>query len=412
MRHIFCVLSLHNITNSYINFFRVVIMTFLKGTLALSLSLILSACGGDGYFGKENGSSDNNSNTTDPDKVLAQSTLDSLKKEGQYLFGNYDPNDATTAKGYIDHSLDTFAQGPLQLAVDAKKLFDKDKSKFIYREKCMDSGFYANTGCYILFGDNEIKSALSIVNPQKYINWDFDVNDNEISGMKLSEDQINHFTGKTMLIIFDNRNTDKKYNDIWVTGVFGYPYKQSWGLTQSDQVRIVSMNETDSNYKVTITYNDETTETKGALSIYKDPTSTDGGLYVLQNNSGFDVLINDNPNTPDIEPVIFTINSVPGDPTALATYRIGASGLHTLNIPSISSISGTRIENESPSSNTNSFTGSIFLQGNNIFNFKNAANGTILKFKHIFNGITYEGESINNNGTVTTKLSQPSGLTY
>src|SRR5690606_18503545 len=119
-------------------------------------------------------------------------------------------------------------------------------------------------------------------NPQKYINWDFDVNDDEVSGMKLSQEQIDAFTGKTMIIIFDNRNTDKKYNDVWVTGVFGYPYKQSWGLTQTDQLRIVSMNEADSNYQVTLTYEDQTTETKGALSIYRDPTSTDGELYVLR----------------------------------------------------------------------------------------------------------------------------------
>ena len=393
-------------------------MNFIKGALCLTLTGLLSACGGgsDGYYNNNAGSSSGGGSVTTPttpeNLAQAKTTLDALKKEGQYLFGNYDPSNKDIPKGFIDHAMDTFSQGPLQLAIDAKKAFELDPNQFFYRAKCMDSGVYANTGCYILFGDTEIKQALNSINPNTYTNWDFDVNDNEIEGMKLSKEQIDHYTGKTMIIIFDNRNADKKYNDIWITGVFGYPYKQTWGLTQEDQLRIVSMNEADSNYQITLTYNNQTIETKGALSIYKDPTSTDGGLYVLQNNSGFDVLINDNPNTPDIEPVIFTINSVPGDPTALATYRIGASGLHTLNIPSISSISGTRIENESPSSNTNSFTGSIFLQGNNIFNFKNAANGTILKFKHIFNGITYEGESINNNGTVTTKLSQPSGLTY
>lgn len=392
-------------------------MKFTQGTLTLALAILLSACGGggsDGYYQNTTAPSTGNNNsgdgsTTTPTET-AQTLLDSLKKEGQYLFGNYDPNDATKAKGYIDHAMDTFSQGPLQIALDAKKLFDQDKSNFFYREKCMDSGTYANTGCYILFGDNTIKSALNTVNPNKYTNWDFDVNDNEVSGMKLSEEQINKFTGKTMIIIFDNRNTDKKYNDIWVTGVFSYPYKQSWGLTQTDQLRIISMNETDSNYQVTLTYDDQTTETKGALSIYRDPTSTDGELYVLQNNSAFDVLTNDNPNTPEVESVSFSINSIPGDTATLATYRIKANLDQVLDIPSVSAISGTRIENETPNTNAKSFTGSIHLEGPNIFTFKNAANGTILKFKHIFDGVTFEGQSVNNNGTISTTFTQPSGL--
>ncbi len=392
-------------------------MKLIKTTLAMTLSSLLVACGGGGSDGYYNDQSNNSGNTPPPitpstDLDEAQLTLNALKQEGQFLFGNYDATDATTAKGYIDHALDTFAQGPLQLAIDTKKAFDQNHNNFFYREKCMDSGTYANTGCYILFGDSEIRGVLNLVNPNKYTNWDFDVNDNEIDGMKLSEEQIDHFTGKTMIIIFDNRNADKKYNDIWVTGVFGYPYKQSWGIIQEDQLRIVSMNETDGNYQVTLTYQDQTTETKGALSIYKDPTSTDGELYVLQNNSGFDVLINDNPQTPDAEPVNFTINSVPGDATALATYRIGTTGMQTLNLPNVSSISGTRIENESPNNNAQSFTGSIFLEGTNIFTFKKALNGTKLKFKHIFNGITYEGESINNNGTISTALTRPSGLKF
>ncbi len=391
-------------------------MKFVQGTLVLTLATILTACGGggsDGYFNdNSNGNNDNGSGSTTTPADTAKAQLDILKREGQYLFGNYDPEDASTAKGYIDHSMDTFAQGPLQIALDAKKLFDKDQSAFFYREKCMDSGTYANTGCYILFGDEEIKAALNSVNPQKYTNWDFDVNDDEVSGMKLSQEQIDGFTGKTMIIIFDNRNTDKKYNDIWVTGVFGYPYKQSWGLNQKEQLRIVSMNEADSNYQVTLTYADETTETKGALSIYKDPTSTDGDLYVLQNNSSFDVLTNDNPNTPETESVSFTINSLPGDKASLATYRIKSNLVQILDIPSISAISGTRIENETPSTNSQNFTGSIYLEGTNIFTFKNALNGTVLKFKHVFNNVTFEGQSINNNGNVTTTLTQPASVKY
>ena len=47
---------------------------------------------------------------------------------------------------------------------------------------------------------------------------------------------------------------------------------------------------------------------KVLLSIYKDPTSKDDDLYVLQNNSSFDVLTNDNPATPEVETVNFVIN--------------------------------------------------------------------------------------------------------
>ena len=169
----------------------------------------------------------------------------------------------------------------------------------------------------------------------------------------------------------------------------------------------------DGQYQITAT-DPITSESKtyGALSIYKDPTSTDGDLYILQNNSSFDVFTNDNPNTPNIEPVTFSINSIPGDTTTLATYRIKNSLEQVLDLPNITAISGTRIENETPSSNTESFTGSIHLQGLNIFTFRNAANGSTLNFKHIFNNITFEGQSVNNNAKVTTTLLQPSGLKF
>lgn len=389
------------------------IMKFSKLAICLSLTSLITACGGgDGYYDNKENKNDPVNDTTTEDKLAAQKLLDQLKNEGQILFGNYDPNDPSTAKGYIDHALDTFAHGPLQLALDTKKLFDQDKSAFFYREHCMESGAYAQTGCYILFNDSTIKSALNKINPNYYSNWDFDVNDNEVSGMKLSEEQIDQFTGKTMIIIFDNRNADKKYNDIWVTGVFGYPYKQSWGLTQSEQLRIVSMNVDNSEYQVSLTYDDQTTETKGALSLYKDPTSTEGELYILQNNSSFDVLTNDNPNTPEVETVNFTINSVVGDPTLLASYRIKNNGQKVLHIPSVSAIVGKRIENESPSANAQNFDASILFEGDNIFTFKEAVNGTILKFKHNINGTTFEGTSTNINGQVETKLISPSTVKY
>lgn len=402
-------------------------MNFLKGTLALSLSYLLVACGGGGSDGYYDKATDNGSPTTPPEETIkAQKTLDLLKTEGQYLFGNYDPNDSTTAKGYIDHALDTFSQGPLQLAIDAKKLFDKDKSNFKYYDVCFageGNQLYENTPCYVLEGEANIKAALNKIAPNHYTNWDFNINKEQLNALKITPDQVSKFTGETFLIIFDNQNKDKAFNDIWVAGVFGYPYKQSWGLTQTDQLRIVSMNG-EGEYNVTVTPpqtsentdpsipTEDKSKTYGALSIYKDPTSKDGELYVLQNNSSFDVLINDNPNTPNVEPVSFLVSSVIGDPKALATYRIKSNLTQVLDLPSVSAISGTRIENEAPSANTQNFTGSIYLEGTNIFTFKNAANGSILKFKHIFDGITFEGQSVNNNGKITTTLTKPNNIKY
>ncbi|WP_446893026.1 hypothetical protein [Acinetobacter sp. NS4_7] len=93
-------------------------MNFLKGTLAVALTGLLTACGGggsDGYYGDTGATGGATpppqSNTS---TELAAKQLEILKREGQFLFGNYDSNDLDTAKGYIDHSLDTFAHGPLQ----------------------------------------------------------------------------------------------------------------------------------------------------------------------------------------------------------------------------------------------------------------------------------------------------------
>ncbi|MGZ2368065.1 hypothetical protein, partial [Citrobacter freundii] len=69
------------------------------------------------------------------DQELANSVLNSVKQEGKYLFGAYDLNNESLSKGYIDHALDTFAQGPLKLTLDIRKV-DLTKYNDHYREKC------------------------------------------------------------------------------------------------------------------------------------------------------------------------------------------------------------------------------------------------------------------------------------
>lgn len=94
-------------------------MGFIKSSLALALASLLVACGGGGSDGYYNNTKQNNETTTPGTSTpieIAKAELDILKREGQFLFGNYDPNDATTSKGYIDHALDTFHRALFNLA--------------------------------------------------------------------------------------------------------------------------------------------------------------------------------------------------------------------------------------------------------------------------------------------------------
>ena len=94
------------------------------------------------------------------------------------------------------------------------------------------------------------------------------------------------------------------------------------------------------------------------MSVYKDNTSTDGDLYVIQGGSGFNVLINDNPNVPFAEPISFVVNSTPGN-TNNATYRVRLGKNQVLSLPNITGIEGSRVENEAPTTNIQKFNGSI-----------------------------------------------------
>ncbi|MCG9480904.1 hypothetical protein MCL30_03775 [Acinetobacter pittii] len=381
----------------------------------ITLAAFLTACGGgsgDGYYNQNSSSGSTTPTTPSTDQELATSVLNSVKQEGKYLFGAYDINDEKLSKGYIDHALDTFAQGPLKLTLDIRKI-DLTKYSDHYRDKCFIKSTTDYRACYVFKGE-EIKSLLT-----GYGDWDFDITADDLKNIKLANDNISpnleDYQSNTRIYIFQNENNDKNFQDVTITGAFAYPFQQSWGLEQTKQKRFVLINSTTSDYKITtstIVQDPETGQptekevTTGAMSVYKDNTSTDGDLYVVQSGSGFNVLINDNPNVPFAEPISFIVNSTPGN-TNNATYKVKSSNQQILSLPNITSLEGSRVENESPTTNAQKFNGSIYLEGQNIFTFKQSLNGTTLNFKHVINGISIEGQSINQNGTVSTTLKTP-----
>ncbi|ENV96309.1 hypothetical protein F937_00008 [Acinetobacter calcoaceticus ANC 3680] len=391
-------------------------MKLTHGVCGVTLAAFLTACGGGGSDGYYNQNSNSGSTTTpttpSTDQELATSVLNSVKQEGKYLFGAYDLNDEKLSKGYIDHALDTFAQGPLKLTLDIRKV-DLTKYSDHYRDKCFIKSTTDYRACYVFKGE-EIKTLLS-----GYNDWDFDITADDLKNIKLASDNISpnleDYQSNTRIYIFENENNDKNFQDVTITGAFAYPFQQSWGLEQTKQKRFVLINSTTSDYKITTTtlvQDPETGQptekevTTGAMSVYKDNTSTDGDLYVVQGGSGFNVLINDNSNVPFAEPISFVVNSTAGN-TNNATYKVSQSGNQILSLSNISSLEGSRVENEAPTTNTQKFNGSIYLEGKDIFTFKQSMNGTTLNFKHLINGISIEGQSINQNGTFSTTLKTP-----
>ncbi|AVZ03649.1 hypothetical protein MKX19_04875 [Acinetobacter pittii] len=391
-------------------------MKLTQGVCGVTLAAFLTACGGGGNDGYYNQNSNSGSTTTpttpSPDQELATLVLNNVKQEGKYLFGAYDLNDGKLSKGYIDHALDTFAQGPLKLTLDIRKV-DLTKYSDHYRDKCFIKSTTDYRACYVFKGE-EIKTLLT-----GYNDWDFDITADDLKNIKLANDNISpnlqDYQSNTRIYIFENENNDKNFQDVTITGAFAYPFQQSWGLEQTKQKRFVLINAATSDYKITTTalvQDPETGQptekevTTGAMSVYKDNTSIDGDLCVVQGGSGFNVLINDNPNVPFAEPISFVVNSTPGN-TNNATYKVMANNHQILSLPSITSLEGSRVENESPTTNAQKFNGSIYLEGQNIFTFKQSLNGTTLDFKHVINGISIEGQSINQNGTVSTTLKTP-----
>lgn len=188
-------------------------MKFIKTTLTIALTGLLVACGGggsEGYYSNNSNTIENNpGGTPSTDIEAAQAQLDILKREGQFLFGNYDPNDATTAKGYIDHALDTFAQGPIQLSLDIRKIDLTAFKATNYRDKCFPLSKTDYRACYVFVGE-DIKKVLS-----GYSEWDFDITAEDLKNIKLQNDQITPnleaYQSNTRIYVFENENGDKNF---------------------------------------------------------------------------------------------------------------------------------------------------------------------------------------------------------
>ena len=164
--------------------------SLIKGTVLSASVMGLVACGGggsDGYYNQTpTPTEENPSGETETNTTSAYSFLETLNSEGKFLFGALDVTDDTQTKGYIDHAMDTFGNGSLEISLDARKAFEADPTQFTYLDNCMSEvGAYNQTGCYVLFGDDTdstLKDVLNSVSNNKYADWDFDVNDNEIAG--------------------------------------------------------------------------------------------------------------------------------------------------------------------------------------------------------------------------------------
>lgn len=395
-------------------------MGFIKSSLALALASILVACGGggsDGYY--NNNGSNVGSNPSQPStdgnatSVDAQKTFNSLKTESASLFGQSDPNQ----KGYIDHAIDAYAQSILKISQDIRNVDFTPYQTTNRKAKCFDESKSDYRACYVFIGD-EINKLLG----SKYDSWDFVIDDgkvdnqndqtpgDDLANIRLKSADITpnleSYYGETYLLVFENENKLKNLQDITISGAFSYPFAQTEGL----QKRFILINNETSDFNVTVTPPGATTSTViGALSIYKVPKTSDSSeYYVTEAGSGFNTLINDNTNVAFAEPINFGIDSELG--VAPSTYKI-LNNIETLNLPSVT-ISGTRVEHEQPTLNAKDFTGSIFLEGQNILDFKQSALNSILKFKHVINGVTYEGTSTNTSSGVVTTFISPNNIKY
>ena len=310
------------------------------------------------------------------------------------MFGQTDVN----AMGYIDHALDTYTQGILKLTQDLRSI-DLSNQTNNRKARCFPMSSVDTRACYV-FNGNEIKALLG----DQYTTWDFDISNEDVRNIRLKtadvSPSVEDYIGQTTIYIFENENPQKNFQDITIKGSFSYPFAQSMGL----QKRFILINAETSDFNLPGVNNEDQI---GALSIYKVPGTID--FYVTEAGSGFNTLINDNTNVSFAEPVNFRINSELG--VAPSTYQIDQNGIQSLNLPDVE-IEGTRVEHTPPTLNDQKFIGKIYLEGKNIFNFKDAGNDSTLKFDHIFNTVNYKGQSTIKNNQVETRLDAPINLRY
>ena len=394
-------------------------MKYISSVLTLSLVSLLSACGGGdsnysvhtsdiGFSDESNSNGGNKPNP--PITEDLQKTFNSLKIEAKSLFGH----STNENKGYVDHALDAYAQSLLKISQDIRGV-DFTQFKNNRLEKCFIESKIDYRACYVFTG-NEINTLLG----SKYNKWDFvidngidDENDSlapsdDLKNIRLKSEDITPaletYYGKTYLFVFENENKDKNLQDISIAGSFSYPFT----LNGKEQKRFILINKDTSDFKITATPQGQTTSIEmGALSIYKVPNAG-GEYYVTEAGSGFNTLVNDNLNVAFAEPVNFRIDSILG--VAPSTYKI-KNMVETLHLPSVT-INGTRVEHVSASLNDKELSGSIFLEGRNIFNFIDSPIGSTLKFNHTINNIKYVGSSERVSNGINTTFELPQNIKY
>jgi hypothetical protein len=67
-------------------------------------------------------------------------------------------------------------------------------------------------------------------------------------------------------------------------------------------------------------------------------------------------------------------------------------------LPNITAVSGQRIENETPTTNNKSISGSIYIEGKNVLNFLQAQAGSMISYNH---NLTVDADEKTVTGTVT-----------
>ena len=159
---------------------------------------------------------------------------------------------------------------------------------------------------------------------------------------------------------------------------------------------------TDGNFEYELTYSNS----KGAFTAFKDPTSVGGQIYQMGEGISMDLALNDRVTTPSIEIISFALaQNIANNQSN--RYFIGANGTKQLEL-----FGFTSKFKQSVSASDTQFTGNLKLTAPDVFQFKSLNSGTF-NYECTINDIRFFGSSINTNGVVTTEpTADLSGVDY